>query len=67
MTREELIEHWATDVVPDVFVAEDKLRPKLKQILDDNKDDKERGAYLYCKAIAEEMASTLTDEQIAEL
>ena len=67
MTRQELIEHWATDVVPAVFAAEDKLREELQEILEANMNNKERGAHLYYKAIAEEIASKLTDEQIAEL
>lgn len=67
MTREELIEHWATDVVPAVFAAEDKLREELQKILKVNEDNKEHGAELYCRAIATEIVSKLTDEQIAEL
>ena len=67
MTREELIEHWATNVVPAVFKAEDKLHPQLKVMLEQHKDDKAEGAKLYCRMIAEEIVSKLTDEQIAEL
>lgn len=67
MTREELIEHWATDVVPAVFAAEDKLREELQEILEANMNNKEHGAELYCRAIAAEIVSKLTDEQIAEL
>ena len=67
MTREELIEHWATDVVPAVFVAEDKLREKLHEILEANVNNKVHGAELYFRAIAVEIVSNLTDEQIAEL
>ena len=67
MTRQELIEHWATDVIPAVFAAENNIRPELKQILADNEDNKKKGAELYCHAIAAEIVSKLTDEQIAEI
>lgn len=67
MTREELIEHWATDVVHAVFAAEDKLSPQLRVMLEQHKTDKDKGAELYCRMIAEEIVSKLTDEQIADL
>ena len=61
MTREEAIQHWAEDVIPAVFQAEDKLRPQLKKIIADNNDDHERAAKLYCQAIAEEIVSHTPD------
>lgn len=66
MNREELIEHWAAGIIPAVFKAEDNIRPKLQQILDEHKEDKEKGAYLYCRAIAEEIVSKITNKQIEE-
>lgn len=66
MTREDTIRHWAEDIIPAVFKAEDKLRPQLKKIIADNKDDHERAAHLYCKVIAEEIVSQTTDEQLEQ-
>lgn len=66
MTRQELIEHW-TQIILSVFKAEDKLREELQEILEANMNNKEHGAELYCRAIAAEIVSKLTDEQIAEL
>lgn len=61
MTRKETIQHWAEEVIPAVFQAEDALQDKLKKILADNKDDHERAAKLYCQAIAEEIVSHTPD------
>ena len=66
MTRQEAINHWAEYVIPSVFKAEDKLRPQLKKIIADNKDDHERAAKLYCQAIATEIVSHTTDEQMEQ-
>jgi len=66
MTREEAIQHWAEDIIPAVFKAEDKLRPQLKKIIADNKDDHEKAAQLYCRRIAEEIVSRTTDEQLEQ-
>lgn len=61
MTREETIQHWAEDVIPAVFKAEDAMQDKLKKILAENKDNSERAAKLYCQAIAEEIVSHTPD------
>lgn len=63
MTRKETIQHWAEEVIPAVFKAEDALRNKLKKILADNNDDHERAAKLYCQAIAEEIVSHTPDSE----
>ena len=67
MTRQELIDRWAENIIPAVFKAEDKLRSKLRQILDKHKDDPTTAAELYAHAIAEEIVSQLTDDDIAKL
>ena len=67
MTREEAIRHWATEIVPAVFKAEYKLRPQLQQILKDHKDDPTTAVELYTHAIATEILSHTTDEELAKL
>lgn len=67
MTRKELIDHWAEDIIPAVFKAEDKLRDQLKTVLEKHKDDPTTAAELYTHLIAEEIASKLTDEEISRL
>lgn len=67
MTREEAIRHWATEIIPAVFKAEDKLRPQLQQILKDHEDDPTTAAELYAHAIATEILSHTTDEELAKL
>ena len=63
MTRKEVIQHWAEEIIPAVFKAEDNLRPQLKKILADNQDDHVRAACLYCTAIAEEIVRHTYEEQ----
>ena len=67
MTREELITHWAEDIIPAVFKAEYKLRPQLKEVLEKYKDDPTTAAEIYTRMIAEEIVSHTTDEEIAKL
>jgi hypothetical protein len=66
MTREAAIKRWE-DIIPAVFKAEDKLRPQLQQILADHKDDPTTAAELYTRAIAEEIVSQTTDEELSKL
>lgn len=66
MTREEAIKRWE-EIIPAVFKAEDKLRPQLKQIFADHKDDPTTAAELYTSAIAEEIVSQITDEELSKL
>lgn len=65
MTNEEAIKDWAEYIIPAVFKAEDKLHPQLKQIIAENKDDHERAAKLYVRAIAEEIVSHTPDSAFA--
>lgn len=67
MTREETIKHWAEDIIPVVFKAEDKLRPQLLKVLDEYKDDPTTAAEIYCNTIAEEIVSRTTDEELERL
>ena len=66
MTRQEAIEHW-THIIPSVFKAEDKLRPQLKAMLEQYKDNQAEGAKLYCRMIAEEIVSHTSDDELAQL
>ena len=67
MTREEAIRYWATEIVPAVFKAEDKLHPQLQQILKDHEDDPTTAAELYAHTIATEILSHTTDEELAKI
>lgn len=66
MTRQAAIKRWE-EIIPAVFKAEDKLRPRLKQILTDYRDDPTTAAELYTRAIAEEIVSQTTDEELSKL
>lgn len=59
MSKEELIKHWAEDIIPCVFMAEDELtrkhpewRERLKNV---TADKRQEVAEKYCRAIAEEI------------
>lgn len=65
MTREKMIAHWE-QIIPTVFRAEDNIRPRLQEIVRTT-PDKEQAAQQYIRAIAEEIVSRTTDEQLAEL
>lgn len=67
MTREETIKHWAEDIIPVVFKAEDKLRTELLKVLDEYKDDPTTAVEIYCYKIAEEIVSRTTDEELERL
>ena len=67
MTRQEAIEEWARYTIPAVFKAEDKLRSQLQQILKDHEDEPTTAAELYAHAIATEILSHITDEELAKL
>ena len=57
MTKKELIEHWAVDIIPAVFLAEEALQkaePQWKELLaHPNPDDAPTLAKEYCHRIAE--------------
>ena len=67
MTRNEAIEHWATEIIPAVFKAEDKLRPQLQKMLAEHKGDKTAAAAQYAHMIAVEVLSHTTDEQLSQI
>ena len=67
MTRQEMIDRWAKNIIPAVFKAEDELRPQLQKILKDYQDDPTTAAELYAHTIAEEIVSQTTDEELNKL
>ena len=64
MTREDYISRWE-EIIPAVFKAEDKLRDKLKGILEAYKNDKPAAMRLYVRLIAEEIVGGTTDDELA--
>ena len=66
MTRQEAIDDWI-QILPAVFNAEEKLRPQLKAMLEQHKDNKAESAELYCRMIAEEIVSHTSDDELAQL
>ena len=57
MTKKQLIEHWAADIIPAVFLAEEALQksePQWKELLaNPNPEDVHEIASKYCHRIAE--------------
>lgn len=71
MTRQEAIDRWA-DIARTVFKAEDVIFDKWcdkihKAASEGNKEEMERIAEEYCQAIAVEIVSNTTDEELARL
>lgn len=66
MKREDVIKRWE-GIIPAVFKAEDKLRPKLQAVLKKYEDDPTTGAEEYVHMIAVEIVSGMTDEDLAKL
>ena len=68
MTREEAIERWA-QICNTVFWAEEKISKewyeRLKSAHTMTKDEQHQLADQYCKAIAMEIVSKTTDEELA--
>lgn len=62
MTRQEAIEHWKF-VVQSVFVAEDNIKDKLKEINESNLSPEEK-ADKYLKMVAEELLKSTSDEEL---
>jgi hypothetical protein len=64
--NEELIEHWAL-MAHTIFAAEDAICkewfPKLRATKDAPKEERERIAHEYCRAIAIEILSHATEEE----
>lgn len=65
MTRDEMISRWE-EIIPTVFRAEDNIREQLQAILA-TEPDKEKAARQYIHAIAVEIVSRTTDEQLANM
>ncbi len=65
MTREQMISRWEK-IIPTVFRAEDTIRPRLQEIRN-NEPDKEKAAQQYFRAIAEEIVSRTSDEQLSAI
>jgi len=60
-----MISRWE-DIIPTVFRAEDNIREQLQAIIA-AEPDKERAAKEYVHAIAVEIVSRTTDEQLEEM
>ena len=65
MTRDEMISRWE-EIIPTVFRAEDNIREQLQAIIA-AEPDKEKAAKEYIHAIAVEIVSRTTDEQLAAI
>ena len=70
MTREEAINRW-TDIANTVFWAEERIfkewRDRLKAAPELSKDEQHQLTQAYCRAIAEEVVSKTTDEELARM
>lgn len=70
MTREEAINRWA-DITETVFWAEERIAKewdvKLKEAVNKSKDEQYTFAKEYCRAVATEIVSKTSDEELAEL
>ena len=70
MTREQYIEKLES-MLPEVFVAEDKIRDEWQERLEKAKDltpvAREKLSKEYLHALATTMASKVTDAQLAEI
>lgn len=60
-----MISRWE-QLIPAVFQAEDNIRPRLQEILN-SEPDKEKAAQQYIRAIAEEIVSRTSDEQLSAI
>lgn len=70
MTREEAINRWA-DITEAVFWAEERIAmewdAKLKEAVNKPKDEQYALSKEYCRAVATEIVSKTSDEELAEL
>lgn len=70
MTRQEAINRWK-DIVSTVFWAEEAIAKewdaKLKAAPNMNKEEQQQFADGYCEAIAKEIVSRSTDEELEKL
>ena len=70
MTRQEAIERWA-QICSTVFWAEERIskewHQRLKEAPNLSKEEQHKLADEYCQAIAKEIVSKTTDEQLSAL
>ncbi len=70
MTRQEAIDHWK-DIALAVFHAEDKLKdvwlPQLREAKHMSKEEREHIADRYLEAVATEIVSKTSDEELAKI
>ena len=70
MTRQEAIERWA-HICTTVFWAEEKIskewHPRPKEAPNLSKEEQQKLADEYCHAIATEIVSGTTDEELAKM
>ena len=70
MTREEAIYRWS-NIASSIFWAEEKIskewHPRLKEAPNLSKEEQHKLADEYCQAIAKEIVSKTTDEQLSVL
>ena len=70
MTRQEAINRWK-DIVLTVFLAEEytakKWDERLKAVPSMSKEEQKKFADGYCEAIAKEIVSQSTDEELAKM
>ena len=70
MAREEAINRWA-DITETVFWAEEHIAmewdAKLKEAVNKPKDEQYTLSKEYCRAVATEIVSKTSDEELAEL
>ena len=70
MTRAQVIDRWA-GIVKCVFAAELAIKPQWKESLERAKamtdEDKVKIAKAYCEAVAAEIVSETSDDELAEL
>ena len=70
MTRQEAINRWK-DIVSTVFWAEEAIAKewdaKLKAVPSMSKEEQKKFADGYCEAIAKEIVSQSTDEELAKM
>lgn len=70
MTRQEAINHWAA-IVRTVFAAEDNImkdwHARLKAARNKSKEEQQQISDKYCEAVATEIISRTTDDELANM
>ena len=66
MTKEQIIDHWATSIIPCVFKAENAVKIKhpewIERLHNVTAETMQEMADGYCRAIAEEIISNVDEE-----